>query len=140
MTQKELAKAARRMVLEADPWELGQLTVNEIARRLMVNRSTLSRAFTAYYPWITLRRLLEIKKIRMFESLVFFLEVKTVKEALDIMDIRNASHFIKRYKAFRNRTPGETIKQRREELKERGQEWAPVYRFCDIIRGRKRRL
>jgi hypothetical protein len=63
MTQKQLANAAWRMVGNADAKELGKLTVSEIARRLMVNRSTFSRAFSDYYPYLTLREFMEMKKI-----------------------------------------------------------------------------
>ena len=118
MTQKELARAAWRMVHRADAVELATLSVSEIARRLMVNRSTLSRAFSACYPYFTLRELLEMQKISKFNMLVMFNKVKTVKEALEILDIRDPSHFIKRYKAARRQTPGQFCREWRKKHKE----------------------
>jgi AraC-like DNA-binding protein len=118
MTQKELARAARRMVQKADAEELAALSVSEIARRLLVNRSTLSRAFSACYPYFTLREYLEIKKISKFNMLVMFNKVKTVKEALEILDIRDPSHFIKKYKAAQLQTPGEFCRKWRKKHKE----------------------
>lgn len=123
MTEKELARAAWRMVEDADAEELGKLTVSEIARRLLVNRSTLSRAFSAYFPYLTLREFLEMKKISKFNMLVMFKKAKTVKEALEILDIRDPSHFIKRYKAARLETPGEFCR----EWRKRHKEWERKY-------------
>ena len=137
MTQKELARAAWRMVHRADAEELATLSVSEIARRLMVNRSTLSRAFIAYYPYFTLRELLEIKKISKFDMLVMFNKIKTVKEALEILDIRDRNHFIKRYKAARLRTPGEFCKKCRKSHKEWKRKLAEMHGFCDKNRALK---
>ena len=117
MTQKELAGAARRMVHKADAEELATLSVSEIARRLLVNRSTLSRAFSAYHHF-TLREFLEMKKFSKFDMLLWFNKAKTVKEALEILDIRDPSHFIKRYKAARLRTPGKYWREWRKKHKE----------------------
>lgn len=123
MTQKELVRAARRMVADADAEELAKLSVSEIARRLMVNRSTLSRAFSAYYHF-TLREFLEMKKLSKFDMLLWFNKAKTVKEALEILDIRDPSHFIKRYKAARLRTPGKYCREWRKRHKERERKYA----------------
>jgi AraC-like DNA-binding protein len=137
MTQKELAGAAWRMVHKANAEELAALSVSEIARRLMVNRSTLSRAFSAYYPYFTLRELLEMQKISKFDMLVMFNKVKTVKEALEILDIRDRNHFIKRYKAARQRTPGEFCKKCRKSHKEWRRRFAEMHGFCDKNRPLK---
>jgi AraC-like DNA-binding protein len=42
----------------------------------------------------------------------------TVKELLDLMDVRNPSHFIKEYKAFYGHTPGEYNRKCRKEWRE----------------------
>jgi AraC-like DNA-binding protein len=110
MTEKKLVKAAMRIVDNADAAELGKLSVNEIARRLIVNRSTLSRAFSSCFMYTSLRRYLELRRFHMFDYLLIFEEVETVKEALTILDIRDAGHFIKRYKAYRLLTPGESCR------------------------------
>jgi AraC-like DNA-binding protein len=137
MTQKQLVNSALRMVEDADAEELGQLTVSEIARRLMVNRSTLSRAFTDYYPDLTLREFLEMEKISKFDMLVIFNKVKTVKAALEILDIRDRNHFIKRYKAARRRTPGEFCREWRKRYKEWDRRDAGMHGFCDKIKPRE---
>jgi AraC-like DNA-binding protein len=137
MTQKELAKSAWRMVHKADAEELAVLSVSEIARRLLVNRSTLSRAFRAYYPYFTLRELLEMQKISKFDMLVMFNKAKTVKEALEILDIRDRNHFVKRYKADRRRTPGEFCKKCRKSHKEWKRSFAEMHGFCDKIKALK---
>lgn len=123
-TTKELVNATLRMVKNADARELGKLTVSEIARRLMVNRSTLSRAFRAYFPYITLKRYLETSKFRKFDVLIWMDVAKTVKEALEILDIRDAGHFIRRYKAYFCRTPGEICRKHKEERKRWTLKWA----------------
>jgi AraC-like DNA-binding protein len=123
MSEKELVRAAWRMVEDADAEELAKLSVSEIARRLMVNRATLSRAFSAYYHF-TLRELLEMKKFSKFDMLFWFNKAKTVKEALEILDIRDRNHFIKRYKAARLRTPGKYCREWRKRNKERVRKYA----------------
>ena len=123
MSEKELVRAVRRMIADADAEELATLSVSGIARRLMVNRSTLSRAFSAYYHF-PLREYLEMKKFNKFDMLLWFNKAKTVKEALEIMDIRDRNHFIKRYKAARLRTPGKYCRQWRKRHKERVRKYA----------------
>ncbi len=44
------------------------------------------------------------------------LGVRTVNEALERLDIRCASHFIKRYKALRDQTPGEFCREEKKRL------------------------
>jgi len=123
MSEKELVKAVRRMIADADAQEMAALSVSGIARRLMVNRSTLSRAFSACYHF-PLREYLEMKKFNKFDLLFWLNKAKTVKEALEIMDIRDPSHFIKRYKAARLRTPGKYCREWRKIHKERKQKYA----------------
>jgi len=121
-TETIIARDAERIVVEAVGPELGKLTVNEIARRLAVNRSTLSRAFRSRSPWMTLQKLLEINKMAEFNILIGDKKAKTVKEALEILDISDPSHFTKKYKARFKKTPGEFC------------------RYCKkLVKGRKKR-
>jgi AraC-like DNA-binding protein len=112
--QKRLADAAWRMVLKADVETVAELTVSEIARRLNVSRPNLSRAFITHFS-ISLRRLIEIKKFTMFEVLLMLNRTRTVKETLEVLDIRDPSHFIKKFRAWRYQTPGQRCRAIRKE-------------------------
>ena len=91
MTQKELADAAKRKIDQSTPEQLGELTVEIIARQFGVTRSNLSRAFIKYHH-ITLSRYLEIKRFRTFDILALTDQVRSVRGALKRMDVRNYSH------------------------------------------------
>jgi len=119
MTPKEIAvaRAAMRMIDRADLHELGDLTVSEIARWLNVDRSYLSRCFNNYcYP--NLGRYLQTEKMTAFYLLIRYYRVPTVKAALEILDIRSPSHFIKRFKTFYGSTSGEVCRKAREAWEE----------------------
>ena len=118
-TETIIAREAERIADEARGRELGKLSVNEIAKRLMVNRSTLSRAFRSRSPWMTLQELLEINKMAEFNILIGKEEAKTVKEALEILDISDASHFIRKFKEHFKETPGNFCR-RIKKIKKRG--------------------
>lgn len=114
-TQKKLYKAALKMIDRWDENEWSELTVTEIARRMGVNAASLSRAFNSY-NYIPLRRVVEMTKFSAFNILISYHGVRTVNEALEILDIRCTSHFIKRYKALHNQTPGEFCREEKKRL------------------------
>ncbi|NIM11346.1 MAG: helix-turn-helix domain-containing protein [Candidatus Aminicenantes bacterium] len=128
MSQKELARAVYRMIYKASPEELGKLTGKEIARRFKTSQSNISRAFRRYYNF-TLRRSLELRKFTVFNHLMYTGTTNTVKEALEILDIRSTSHFIKRYKEIFGLTPGKRIRIIRQRHKELKQKWAREMTF-----------
>lgn len=105
-SQREIYRKTWQMLEWWGVEEFDKLTVGEIARRLGVNPASLSRAFNSRY-YIPLRRVVELHKFKAFEIQVLCLGASTVKEALERLDIRCASHFIKRYKAHRSWSPGE---------------------------------
>lgn len=115
MSKREiaLADAALAMIENADVRELGDLTVSEVARRLNVDRSYLARCVSEY-RYLNLGHLLSTKKMTAFSYLVRCEGVPTVKEALEILDIRSPSHFIQKFKAFYGCTPGEMCRQARK--------------------------
>jgi methylphosphotriester-DNA--protein-cysteine methyltransferase len=110
MTQKELADAAKRKIDESTPEQLGELTVEIIAGQFGVTRSNLSRAFIKYHH-ITPSRYLEIKRFRTFDILALTGQVRSVRGALKRMDVRNCSHFSRRYKEYRGCYPSETLRK-----------------------------
>ena len=114
MTQRKLANAAWRILDNTEPEAVAELTVSEIARRLNVSRPNLSRAFITHFS-ISLRRLIEIKKFTMFEVLLMLNRTRTVKETLEVLDIRDPSHFIKKFRAWRHQTPGQRCRAIRKE-------------------------
>jgi len=126
MNQKKLGMKAWRMLWGARPSELADLNVTELARRLDTTPANLSRAVsrTSYY---TLGKHLELKKFQAFEVLVICYKIHSVKKALKIMGIESESHFIKRYKAHRGRTPGEFCRKKRKEWEEKKRNNDPEY-------------
>ncbi|MCP5054310.1 MAG: hypothetical protein GY940_44490 [bacterium] len=92
MTDKQLARKARRMIYNVDAEELSELSVSEIARRLDVHRSRLSRAYRKHFGR-TVQGDLQASKIVNFDILVCCGEARNVQEALDILDIRDRRHF-----------------------------------------------
>ena len=119
MTQRKLANAAWRILDNAEPESVAELTVSEIARRLNVSRPNLSRAFRSPC-YFTLRNFIEIKKVVMFEFLLFYQQTRTVKETLEVLDIRDSSHFIKKFKAWHPQTPGQRCREIKKLLKSWG--------------------
>ncbi|MCP5104482.1 MAG: helix-turn-helix domain-containing protein [bacterium] len=119
----KLAKKAYYMAKKSWPAEeVAELTVGQIARKLNTHPSYLSRVFKGYYG-ITLKRFLQKRKYIAFSVLVRTRDIKTVKEALEILDIWSASHFIKGYKEFYHCTPAQKLREakiyRREEERKR---------------------
>ncbi len=109
MTQKELAEAARDMVVNADIEELANLTVSVIARRLGVSLPNLSRAFHKQIGF-TLVEFLRSMKYIAFESLMKKDTTLTSTKTLEILDIRSHSNFCKRFKLSAGCSPGKYIK------------------------------
>jgi len=111
MTKEErIYFEAMSMLDEADVEELAVLTTSEMARRLNVSRPYLSRVYRKY-NYFTLHDDIETSKFCRFESLIKWGITKTVKETMEKLDIRSTSHFIKRYKAFCNKTPGQVKRE-----------------------------
>ena len=108
--EEQIYYEAMIMLVEADYEELAVLTTSEIARRLNVSRPYLSRIYKKY-NYFTLHDDIEWFKFCRFESLIKWGITKTVKEAMKKLDIRSTSHFIKRYKAVCNKTPGQVKRE-----------------------------
>jgi AraC-like DNA-binding protein len=111
--QREMAKEAMALV---DNWpleEIDKLSVDEIARRFLVNRSTLSRAFRAYY-YPTLRRIILRKKCHSFFILVFYKEIKSVRQGMKKLGISSQSNFTRQFKLIYRRTPGVFLREEKE--------------------------
>ena len=106
MTQKELARAAYNLLLTCEPEKVGELNATEVARRLNVSLPNLSRAFKTHKRF-TLKYYLEYTQVSAFEHLMACKKAATVREALDILDIRSYNSFLKTYKKHRKRTPGQ---------------------------------
>jgi len=116
-TQRELARATMAMV---DNWpleEMDKLSVGEIARRFIVNRSTLSRAFRAYY-YPTLKKVILFKKCQAFFMLVFYREIKSVREGMKRLGINSQSNFTRFFKRYYRRTPGVFLREERRRYDE----------------------
>lgn len=136
-TQRELAKTTMKMV---DNWpleEMDKLGVDEIARRLMVNRSTLSRAFRAYY-YPTLERCIIRKKCVTFYVLAFLDRIKSVKEGMKILGISSRGNFTKQFKGIFRRTPGEVVREEQRRYREirakYAEKWSFLWLFYPIYR------
>lgn len=116
-TQRELAKTTMKMV---DNWPLEEmdiLSVDEISRRLMVHRSTLSRAFRAYY-YPTLRKIILRKKCQSFFVLVLYDEIKSVREGMKKLGISSQSNFTIQFKRIYRRTPGVFLREEKKRYEE----------------------
>ncbi|NIM12675.1 MAG: helix-turn-helix domain-containing protein [Candidatus Aminicenantes bacterium] len=116
-TQRELAKAVLAKVENSTPEEVGNLSVDEIAREFMVNRSTLSRAFRAYY-YPTLRRIIIRKRCVTFYLLAFTHRIKSVKEGLEILKISSQGNFTRQFKGIFRCTPGEVVREEKRKFAE----------------------
>lgn len=99
MTQQELADAAFDMIFDASAEELGALNASQIARKLGVSLPNLSRAFHDYYKW-PLSKLLLLQKFEWVRILKMVHQDMPIKKILEILDIRNLSHFNKQFKAY----------------------------------------
>jgi AraC-like DNA-binding protein len=112
--QKKLRFAAflelRRAMLK--PEKIAELTAGEIARRLGVSVANLSRAFRALGSG-TLQYFIKQERFYCFHVQVWNKPSITLREALEKMDVRSPSHFIKEYKNRFDHTPGEYIKATR---------------------------
>lgn len=126
MTQKKLGMEAWRIIIRSRPSELADLNVTELARRLGTTPANLSRA-VSNTSHCTLGRHLELKKFHAFEVLVICYKIHSVKKALKIMGIESESHFIKRYKAHRGRTPGQLCREQRKDWEEKKRNKHPEY-------------
>ncbi|MCP5052483.1 MAG: helix-turn-helix transcriptional regulator [bacterium] len=117
MTQKKLARAARRMVQNTEPWKYADITVTEVARRFGVSISNLSHAYSACYSG-TLNRWIKVNRFLNFNALLSREIATTVKGALEILDVRSSRHFSREFKAFCGCTPGRVCKEIKK-IKER---------------------
>jgi AraC-like DNA-binding protein len=123
-TQRELAKEAMTMV---DQWPLekvGELCVEEVSRRLIVNRSTLSRAFRAYY-YPTLERCIIRKKCASFSIFVMYDKIDTVEEGLKILGINSRNNFTRQFKRYCHCTPGKYLRKQKRIIEEIRKKYQP---------------
>jgi AraC-like DNA-binding protein len=118
MNQKELAIEAYHIIRNALHEDMADINVTEIAQRLDVSTANLSRAFKKYYNR-SLSDLIKSAKYYNFLSVLANRNTTTVKEILDILDIRSASHFIKGFKKWCGKTPGEMVREHHERLKQK---------------------
>jgi AraC-like DNA-binding protein len=112
MTQKELAKAAKKIVKSTFKEEIADLSVAGIAEQLGVSAPNLSRAFKKLYKQSL------IKFIRQWKNENFLMMLddeddKPLDEILEIMDIRSPSNFIQNFKRWIGFTPGHVLRIRR---------------------------
>lgn len=108
MTKKKIVTRFVELVSGAKPEELAELNVTTGARRLGITPSQLCHAFKTHYI-CSAGDFVSINKQIAFEELIDSRKARNLKEALKILDIRSASNFIEKYKAFRQQTPHETI-------------------------------
>ncbi|MCP5051188.1 MAG: AraC family transcriptional regulator [bacterium] len=119
MTQKQLANEAMRVLYGTHVLDLREINVTEIARRLGVSISNLSRAYRNYMKE-TLVRSIQIHKLWAFQCIAqLYPHLKTVKAVLEAMDIESAGNFGQRYKMLHGETPGQTIKKIKEEERQK---------------------
>jgi transcriptional regulator GlxA family with amidase domain len=78
------------------PGMMGQLNANGLARRLGVSVRTLTRAFRASVG-VPVQYFISLYRFYCFDVLVHSYQPITVKDALQQMDVRSFSHFIKVY-------------------------------------------
>jgi AraC-like DNA-binding protein len=111
------------LLIEDTPFEkIASLSVSGLARKFGVKPSYLSRSFRKYY-YVTLRDHLEFKKLISFWIVVSYMKNPQVKKALVIMNIRNTSHFIRRFKKMYKKTPGQVCREERESNKKYGRQY-----------------
>lgn len=120
---KRLAYAAHRMLQKAviKPHILAELTVEEMAKRLNVSTSHLSRSYREYYRE-SLRAAIRFYKFICFRVRAYVYQPTTVKKILEQMDINSVSHFIKEYKASYGHTPGQYNRECRKEWEKQQKE------------------
>jgi len=123
LPRRKLAQAAKRMVDTAmiHPVKLGELSVEEIAKRLNVSTSHLSRAYVEVYH-SPLQEYIRLIRFICFKVRAHHSQPTTVKALLEWMDVRSVSHFIKGYKACFGHTPAQFNRQCREKWKIEQQE------------------
>ena len=113
MKEHSLASAVW-LLIEKTPFEkIASLTVSGLARKFGVKPSYLSRSFHKYYN-MTMRYHLELKKVTSFLLVASLMENPQVKKVLAVMNIRNTSHFIRRFKKMCKKTPGQACRLQRE--------------------------
>lgn len=113
MKEYSLYNAVKLYIEERPPEEIGTLKPRDIAKKFDVSISYLSRSFSKY-NFFTLHQYLEIYLFIAFNHLATRLENPNVKEALEIMKIKDTSYFIRRYKKRRGETPGQYLKRSRD--------------------------
>lgn len=112
-----IAEKAYHMVENCPSHKIGELTVTEIARRLEVHISYLSRVFREYHV-IKLNEHLRFHKELRFLDFLDLNGVNTkVKDITEALDIRSTSHFIQKYKERGKPTPGQHLKEFRDAVK-----------------------
>jgi len=123
MKEKDLARSVKLLVRQSKVETIASLSVSNLARQFNVGPSYLSRSFNKYNK-LNLGHFLEFHRIRRFEKAVRNQKYPRLKEVLALMNIRSISHFIKRYKKIRGRTPGQYCKEWREKKKQLAREKA----------------
>jgi AraC-like DNA-binding protein len=132
MNGLSLYNAVKLYIEERPAEEIGTLKPGHLARKFNVSLSFLSRSFSKH-NFFTLHQYLELFIFIRFDSIARGLKKPNVKEALEIMNIKDTSYFIRRYKKRFKRTPGQYCKMCRE----RNKRYAREYRVRRKKRGQK---
>lgn len=122
--EKKLAIDAYKIIDNCSDEEVADLSAGRVAERLGVSLPYLSRAFNNYH-FFPLQWTLEKRRFLAFNTLLIYKgKTHSVKETLERLNIESPSHFIKRYKSFFTRTPGQRLKEHRARMKELEKKWA----------------
>jgi AraC-like DNA-binding protein len=122
MNEYSVYNAVLLFIRNSPSEEIGNLTVTGIARKFKINRTFLARSFHKY-DILSPKRYLDIYTLIEFNRVAYSLKNPTVKEALERMNIKNTSQFIKRYKRESKITPGQYCKESRKKKREWQKEW-----------------
>jgi AraC-like DNA-binding protein len=117
MKERGLYLAVKIMIEQCPTEKIGSLTIIGIARKFRVKPSYLSRSFNKYSEF-KLHRYLDLYIAIRFDIAADRQKKPSVKETLELMNIRNTSHFIKKYRKILGYTPGQYCKKKREWNKE----------------------
>lgn len=101
------------LVVHAAPEELASLNVSIGARRLGTTPDTLCHAFKTHHV-CTPGKIVKINRQTAFNKLIANRRAETMRQALQILDIRSNSNFSEKYKANYGYSPKETIKKHKK--------------------------
>lgn len=122
MKEKSLVNAVIVWIDNLPPEKIASLTVSGLARKFDVDPTYLSRSFHKY-NYYSLGRYLENCRFFTFHSLAMRMRNPQLKKILKIMNIRNTSHFIRRFKRYFSTTPGQWCMKERKDNKKSGRRY-----------------